>query len=98
MQATIDLEQLRAFVAVVRAGSFTRAAEPLATRKSHLSRLVMRLDAQLLRRTTRSVTVTDLGREVFERAVSILDALEGTGRLAESAKGEPQGVLRLTCG
>jgi LysR family transcriptional regulator for bpeEF and oprC len=35
---------------------------------------------------------------VFERAVSILDALEDTGRLAESAKGEPQGVLRLTCG
>jgi LysR family transcriptional regulator for bpeEF and oprC len=102
MQATIDPEQLRAFVAVVRAGSFTRAAEALATRKSHLSRLVMRLearlDAQLLRRTTRSVTVTELGREVFERAVSILDALEDTGRLAESAKVEPQGVLRLTCG
>lgn len=102
MQATIDLEQLRAFVAVARAGSFTRAAESLATRKSHLSRLVMRLearlDAQLLRRTTRSVTVTELGREVFERAVSILDALEDTGRLAESAKSEPQGVLRLTCG
>lgn len=102
MQATIDPEQLRAFVAVVRAGSFTRAAEALATRKSHLSRLVMRLearlDAQLLRRKTRSVTVTELGREVFERAVSILDALEDTGRVAESAKGEPQGVLRLTCG
>jgi LysR family transcriptional regulator, regulator for bpeEF and oprC len=102
MQATIDPEQLRAFAAVVRAGSFTRAAEALATRKSHLSRLVMRLearlDAQLLRRTTRSVTVTELGREVFERAVSILDALEDTSRLAESAKGEPQGVLRLTCG
>ncbi|KAB0676449.1 LysR family transcriptional regulator [Aureimonas leprariae] len=102
MQATIDPEQLRAFVAVVRTGSFTRAAETLATRKSHLSRLVMRLearlDAQLLRRTTRSVTVTELGREVFERAVSILAALEDTGRLAENAKGEPQGVLRLTCG
>ena len=102
MQATIDPEQLRAFVAVARAGSFTRASESLATRKSHLSRLVMRLearlDAQLLRRTTRSVTVTELGREVFERAVSILDALEDTERLAESAKSEPQGVLRLTCG
>lgn len=102
MQATIDPEQLRAFVSVVRAGSFTRAAEALATRKSHLSRLVMRLearlDAQLLRRTTRSITVTELGREVFERAVSILDALEDTGRMAESAKAEPQGVLRLTCG
>lgn len=29
--------------------------------------------------------------------VSILDALDDTGRLAESAKGNPQGVLRLTC-
>lgn len=102
MEATIDPAQLRAFVAVVRSGSFTRAADALATRKSHLSRLVIRLearlDAQLLRRTTRSVTVTELGREVFERAVSILDALEDTDRLAEGAKGEPHGVLRLTCG
>ncbi len=53
-------------------------------------RLEARLDAQLLRRTTRSVTVTELGREVFARAVSILDALDDTDRLAESAKGEPQ--------
>ncbi|MBS7543043.1 LysR family transcriptional regulator [Ancylobacter oerskovii] len=102
MQATIDPEQLQAFVAVVRAGSFTRAADALATRKSHLSRLVIRLEArldgQLLRRTTRSVTVTEFGREVFERAVSILDALDDTDRLAESVKGEPRGVLRLTCG
>ncbi|MFC3694501.1 LysR family transcriptional regulator [Chenggangzhangella methanolivorans] len=102
MDATIDPAQLRAFVAVVRSGSFTRAAEALATRKSHLSRLVIRLearlDAQLLHRTTRSVTVTELGQEVFERAVAILAALEDTDRLAESAKGEPQGVLRLTCG
>lgn len=102
MQATIDPEQLRAFVAVVRAGSFTRAAVALATRKSHLSRLVMRLetrlDAQLLRRTTRSVTVTELGRDVYERAAAILAALEETERLAESVKGEPRGILRLTCG
>ena len=102
MEATIDPAQLRAFVAVVRSGSFTRAAEALSTRKSHLSRQVIRLegrlDAQLLHRTTRSVTVTELGREVFERAVSILEALEDTDRLAESAKGEPHGVLRLTCG
>ncbi|MFC3692145.1 LysR family transcriptional regulator [Chenggangzhangella methanolivorans] len=102
MEATIDPAQLRAFVAVVRSGSFTRAAGALSTRKSHLSRLVIRLearlDAQLLHRTTRSVTVTELGQEVFERAVSILAALEDTDRFAESAKGEPQGVLRLTCG
>lgn len=102
MQAAIDLDQLRAFAAVVRAGSFTRAAEALATRKSHLSRLVMRLetrlDAQLLRRTTRSVTVTELGREVFERATAILAALDDTERLAERSKTEPQGVISLTCG
>ncbi|QZO00676.1 helix-turn-helix domain-containing protein [Chenggangzhangella methanolivorans] len=65
MEATIDPAQLRAFVAVVRSGSFTRAAGALSTRKSHLSRLVIRLearlDAQLLHRTTRSVTVTELG-------------------------------------
>lgn len=61
-------------------------------------RLETRLGAQLLRRTTRSVTTTELGAEVYERAVAILAALDDTERMTENAKGAPQGVLRLTCG
>jgi len=70
----IDLAELEAFVNVVRDGSFTRAAIRVATRKAHLSRVVSRLEirlgARLLQRTTRSLGLTGLAQEVYERATS----------------------------
>jgi LysR family transcriptional regulator, regulator for bpeEF and oprC len=98
----MTLEQLRIFVKVVQVGSFTRAAELLKTQKSYVSRVVAQLEAelgtQLLQRTTRALSVTEIGREVFERAVGILGAVEDTGQLVHKSKGEPTGLLRLTCG
>lgn len=98
----MTLEQLRIYVKVVQAGSFTRAADALATQKSHVSRVVQQLENQLgvklLERSTRALAVTELGREVFERAVGILSAVEDTARLAQSIQGEPRGVLKVTAG
>jgi LysR family transcriptional regulator, regulator for bpeEF and oprC len=98
----MTLEQLRILVKVVQAGSFTAAADVLGTQKSYVSRVVAQLEAelgaQLLERTTRRLSVTETGREVFERAVGILGAVEDTTRLVHQTKGEPQGLLRLTCG
>jgi DNA-binding transcriptional LysR family regulator len=98
----MTLEQLRVFVAVVRAGSFTKAAERLETQKSHVSRVVAQLEAELgvklLERTTRTLSITEAGREIHERAVGILAAVEDTGRVAQNMQGEPGGKLRLTCG
>jgi LysR family transcriptional regulator, regulator for bpeEF and oprC len=98
----MTLEQLRILVKVVQAGSFTRAAELLATQKSYVSRVVAQLEAELgtklLERTTRTLSVTEMGREVFERAVGILGAVEDTTRLVHNTRGEPRGLLRLTCG
>jgi LysR family transcriptional regulator, regulator for bpeEF and oprC len=98
----MTLEQLKILVKVVQCGSFTRAAELLQTQKSYVSRVVAQLEAelgtQLLERTTRTLSVTEMGREVFERAVGILGAVEDTARLVQNAQAEPRGVLRLTCG
>lgn len=98
----MHLEQLQAFVKIVQLGSFTRAAEALGGQKSHLSRLVTQLEAQLgvklLERTTRSLSTTEMGREVYERAVGILAAVEDTERVAQQHHGEPRGTLRMTCG
>jgi LysR family transcriptional regulator, regulator for bpeEF and oprC len=98
----MTLEQLRILVKVVQAGSFTRAAEMLSTQKSYVSRVVAQLEAELgtklIERTTRTLSVTEMGREVFERSVAILDAVEDTTRLVHHTLGEPRGVLRLTCG
>jgi DNA-binding transcriptional LysR family regulator len=100
--ATIDVNHLAAFVAVVRAGSFTAAAEALGTQKAHMSRVVSRLERQLgvrlLQRSTRSLTVTEVGRELYERASGILTAIDDTEFAIQRTQDEPQGVLKLTCG
>lgn len=66
----MELSALAALVEVVQAGSFTRAAEALNTRRAHLSRVVTGLEwelgVRLLQRTTRSLSLTETGREIFE--------------------------------
>lgn len=98
----MNLDQMQAFVKIVQAGSFTRAAELLGSQKSHLSRVMTQLEAelgvQLIERTTRSLRVTEVGKEVFERAVGILAAFDDVQRMAQNTRGEPRGTLRLTCG
>jgi DNA-binding transcriptional LysR family regulator len=98
----IDVADLRAFVAVVRAGSFTGAARVMGTQTAHLSRVVSRLEdrvkVRLLQRSTRSLAVTEAGRELFERSLGIFDALEATEAAMFAVQAQPQGTLRLTCG
>lgn len=98
----MDLVALRAFVKVTQTGSFTRAAEALGTRKAHLSRVIAALEkdlgVRLLARTTRSLSLTEIGRDFFERAMGILGAVEDAERAVQNAQGEPRGVLKLTCG
>jgi DNA-binding transcriptional LysR family regulator len=98
----VDLNQLRALVKIVQTRSYTRAAEELQTQKGHLSRTITQLERELgvklLERTTRTLSLTEVGREIFERAVGILAAVDETGHLAQQVHGEPRGVLRLTCG
>jgi len=53
---------------------------------------------RLLERTTRALSLTEIGREFFERAVGILASVEDAQRTVQKAQGEPRGVLRLTCG
>lgn len=96
----MELSRLRALVTVVQSGSFTRAAELLRSQKASVSRQVSELEAELgvrlLERTTRALRLTEVGREVFERAVGILHAIEDTQRMAQAVHGEPHGLLRIT--
>ena len=98
----MELASLQAFVKVVQTGSFTRAADALHTQKAYLSRVVTQLEkelgARLLERTTRSLSLTEIGREFFVRAVGILASVEDAQRAVQKAQGEPRGVLKLTCG
>ena len=103
MKLTIDLESLQVFRAVIDAGSFTGAGELLEKDKAHISRVVTRLEkrlgVQLIKRSTRRLNITEIGRDFYGRACSILTALEETqASIAQQAKGEPKGLLKITAG
>jgi DNA-binding transcriptional LysR family regulator len=98
----MQFSTLRAFVKVAQTGSFTRAAGVLNTQKAHLSRVIGQLESELgvrlFDRTTRSLSLTEVGRELYERAVGILASIEDVHRAIQRSQGEPRGTLRLTCG
>ena len=94
-----DYSELRAFAAVIRHGSFTRAAHHLGVSPSALSQTIRaledRLGQRLLNRTTRSVAPTTAGQTLAERLLPVLDDLDGVIDTAFAAAGEVSGPLRL---
>lgn len=98
----MELNELQAFVKIVQTGSFTKAAEAMNTQKAYLSRLVTNLETKLgirlLERSTRSLSLTQSGYEIFEKALEILKAVDETKKIADQNLSEPRGVLKLTCG
>jgi DNA-binding transcriptional LysR family regulator len=87
-------------VAVADAGTFTRGAEILGVSTSHISKMVARLedrlDAQIFTRTTRRVSLTDMGRAFVDQCRRIIQ--ERDELLSQiHGSGEPQGYLRITC-
>jgi len=95
------LHGLTAFVRVVEAGSFARAAARLDRSVSAVSRAVAELEAhlggRLLNRTTRRLSLTEAGRAFHERAVQLLADLEEAEAAVGSSTLEPRGTLKLTC-
>lgn len=89
-------EDLQTFVAVVETGSFTAAADRLGAAKSAVSRRIAaleeRLGVQLLRRTTRRISLTNTGESFYHHSARILADLEE----AESAVAQEHGELRGT--
>jgi DNA-binding transcriptional LysR family regulator len=98
MQAS-DYAEFRAFAAIVRHGSFTRAAAHLGVSPSALSQTIRNLEARLgvrlLNRTTRSVSPTEAGARLAERLLPILDDLAATAAAAAAPEGAPSGPLRI---
>ena len=91
---------ISAFVKVVETGSFVRAAERLDVSVSSVSQQVAELeahlDARLLNRTTRRLSLTESGRAFHERCVQLLADLEEAEQSANAETVEPRGTLRLT--
>lgn len=97
----MTLEQLRVLAKVVEAGSFARAADLLDMQRSNVSRVIAQLEAglgvTLLERTTRTQSVTEAGKAVYERAVGVLEAIADAVRVTQQIQEEPRGLLRVAC-
>ncbi len=95
-----DLSELEIFVNVVDTGSFTAAARRLGVSKSHVSKQVSaledRLGAQLLHRTTRSLSLTDAGQAFYERGSLILEQIEEAERAVTQLQTTPRGRLKIS--
>ena len=88
------------FARVVRAGSFTTAAAELGMPKSTVSRKVSeleeRLKSRLLQRTTRKLSLTDVGRTYYDYCARIMGEIEDAERAVSSLQETPRGLLRVT--
>ena len=90
---------IRAFVQVVDSGGFAAAAKRLslspASVTHHVKSLEDGLGVQLLNRTTRKVSVTEIGTRFYERYRHILAELEEAERFASTVQMAPRGTLRV---
>jgi DNA-binding transcriptional LysR family regulator len=95
-----QLAAMRTFRRVVELGSFTAAARGLNLSKAAVSKQVGELEAHLgatlIHRTTRRLSVTEVGHAYFERAIRLLDEFEAAEAEVRHLQAEPTGSLRLS--
>jgi DNA-binding transcriptional LysR family regulator len=103
LEEYLNMDQLRAlryFIKVVETGSFTRAAEAFSVPPSSLSRRIADLEktlgANLLKRSTRVVQVTEIGQLYFKQVQEILAQLEQSDETVRSYQAKPTGFLRIS--
>lgn len=100
MTEPLETAELLAFVKIVEARSLSRAAldlgVPRATLGRRLARLETRLGTRLLRRTTRSIAITDAGELFYQRAKLVLEAVSQAEASVRAPEGGVSGDLRVS--
>lgn len=75
-----NLNDLKAFLAVAEAGSFTKAGAQLGVSQSALSHCIKaleeRLNLKLFHRTTRSIATTEAGEQLYQRLLPLFTEIE----------------------
>ncbi len=94
-----DMNDLAAFIAVARAHGFREAARvsgtPASTLSMAITRLEARLSVRLLNRTTRSVTLTEVGTRMLDRLLPAIGEVEAALDVVNGYRDTPAGTLRL---
>lgn len=91
------LGNMRVFVEVAERGSFTGAAERLNLSRGQVSKAIAQLErhfkARLLNRTTRKVSLSEVGRSYYERSKTVLEDMAEIENLTAQQTTEPEGRL-----
>src|SRR5205085_10916574 len=95
------LHSMRVFTRIIDAGSFASAARDMNLSPAVVTRLVADLEehlgARLLNRTTRRLSLTDIGEAYLERVRHVLTEIDEAEALASASNTEPRGHLRVLC-
>ena len=95
-----DLNDLYYFVQVVDHAGYAAAGRALGMPKSKLSRRIIaleeRLGVRLLQRSTRKLTVTEIGQEFYRHCVAMLVEAGAAQEAIERSRSGPQGLLRVS--
>lgn len=95
----MDLNEVRMFVQVVRAGSFAEAARRLGVPPNTLSRRIRQLesglDTRLMQRSTRKLTLTPAGNAFFERCAPAVDGVLEAGKALARGSHTAAGTVRV---
>lgn len=90
---------MMSFAAVATTGSFSAAAQQLNCSKAAVSRQIARLESsvglKLLNRTTRNVSLTPAGRELYGRCARIVDEVNETNQIMAGMLTTPRGELKV---
>src|SRR6516225_7126842 len=93
------LTSMSAFIRVVDAGGFSAAGRKLNMSttmvSNHVQALEDHLGARLLQRTTRKVSLTEIGKTYYDRCIQILADIEQADDIAGSQQSTPRGTLRI---
>jgi len=100
MAAPLNLNDLHFFVQAVEHGGFSAAGRRLGVPKSTVSKRVAeledRLGVRLIQRTSRSFSLTELGRDFFRHARASVIEAEMAEAIVRTHLGEPSGTVRMT--
>lgn len=96
----MNFNLLKTFIKVAEFGSFTKASHQLKQPKSRVSRSISRLEedlgTELIKRNTRSISLTDKGKTLYQETQSLIHELERTVEsLADESK-EVSGTLSIS--
>lgn len=96
-----DLNDMLFFAEVAERGSFAAAARNLGLPKSRLSRRVAELEAQLgvrlLQRTTRKLSLTDVGETYLRHCQALRESAQAAADAVAHVQTEPRGTIRVAC-